>query len=206
MDIILTYFRELTSDQIRQYSLLGPLYNEWNSKINVISRKDISKLYERHILHSLAIGKFIKFMPGTKVLDAGTGGGFPGIPLAILFPEVQFHLIDSVGKKIKVVNEVALAAGIKNITTEQVRLENLKYKYDFIVSRAVAELPQFAKWAKKNISPVNKNAIPNGVLYLKGGDLSSEIKPFKKRVIIEDLSQYFKEEYFKTKKLVYIDF
>ncbi|NLB26139.1 MAG: 16S rRNA (guanine(527)-N(7))-methyltransferase RsmG [Bacteroidales bacterium] len=206
MDIILTYFRELTSDQIRQYSLLGPLYNEWNSKINVISRKDISKLYERHILHSLAIGKFIKFMPGTKVLDAGTGGGFPGIPLAILFPEVQFHLIDSVGKKIKVVNEVALAAGIKNITTEQVRLENLKYKYDFIVSRAVAELPQFAKWAKKNISPVNKNAIPNGVLYLKGGDLSSEIKPFKKRIIIEDLSQYFKEEYFKTKKLVYIDF
>lgn len=206
MDIILTYFRELTSDQIRQYSLLGPLYNEWNSKINVISRKDISKLYERHILHSLAIGKFIKFMPGTKVLDAGTGGGFPGIPLAILFPEVQFHLIDSVGKKIKVVNEVALAAGIKNITTEQVRLENLKYKYDFIVSRAVAELPQFAKWAKKNISPVNKNAIPNGVLYLKGGDLSSEIKPFKKRIIIENLSQYFKEEYFKTKKLVYIDF
>lgn len=206
MDIILTYFRELTSDQIRQYSLLGPLYNEWNSKINVISRKDISKLYERHILHSLTIGKFIRFMPGTKVLDAGTGGGFPGIPLAILFPEVQFHLIDSIGKKIKVVNEVALAAGIKNITTEQVRLENLKYKYDFIVSRAVAELPQFAKWAKKNISPVNKNAIPNGVLYLKGGDLSSEIKPFKKRIIIEDLSQYFKEEYFKTKKLVYIDF
>lgn len=153
MDIILTYFRELTSDQIRQYSLLGPLYNEWNSKINVISRKDISKLYERHILHSLAIGKFIKFMPGTKVLDAGTGGGFPGIPLAILFPEIQFHLIDSVGKKIKVVNEVALAAGIKNITTEQVRLENLKYKYDFIVSRAVAELPQFAKWAKKKYLP-----------------------------------------------------
>jgi 16S rRNA (guanine527-N7)-methyltransferase len=206
MDILLTYFRELTPGQTKMFRLLEPLYNEWNSKINVISRKDISHLYERHILHSLAIGKFIRFLPGTKILDVGTGGGFPGIPLAILFPEADFHLIDSVGKKIKVVNEISSALGLKNVTTEQVRLENLTAKYDFIVSRAVTKLPEFAGWAKKNISPVYKNAIPNGILYLKGGDLSSEIRPFKNHVIVQDLSRYFKEEYFETKKLVYLEY
>jgi 16S rRNA (guanine527-N7)-methyltransferase len=206
MDILLTYFRELTSEQKELFRSLEPLYNTWNSRINVISRKDISQLYERHVLHSLAIGKFIKFIPGSKILDVGTGGGFPGIPLAILLPDVNFHLIDSVGKKIKVVNQISSSLGLKNVTTEQIRLENLKTKYDFIVSRAVTNLPEFAGWAKKNISSVHKNAIPNGILYLKGGDISSEIKPFKKNVIVQDLSQYFKEEYFKTKKLVYVEF
>jgi 16S rRNA (guanine527-N7)-methyltransferase len=205
MDILIKYFRELTSGQIEMFRSLEPLYNEWNSKINVISRKDISRLYERHVLHSLAIGKFISFIQGTKILDVGTGGGFPGIPLAILFPEADFHLIDSVGKKIRVVNEISSALGLRNVTTEQIRLENLKAKYDFVVSRAVTKLPEFAGWAKKNISPVHKNAIPNGILYLKGGGLSSEIKPFKNKVIVQDLSRYFREEYFETKKLIYIE-
>ena len=206
MEILLTYFRELTSEQKKLFRSLEPLYNMWNSKINVISRKDISQLYERHVLHSLAIVKFIKFIPGSKILDVGTGGGFPGIPLAILLPDVNFHLIDSIGKKIKVVNEISISLGLKNVTTEQIRLENLKTKYDFIVSRAVTSLPEFAGWAKKNISSVHKNAIPNGILYLKGGDISSEIKPFKKNVVVQDLSQYFNEEYFKTKKLIYVEF
>jgi 16S rRNA (guanine527-N7)-methyltransferase len=149
MDILLTYFRELTSEQKELFRSLEDLYNTWNSKINVISRKDISQLYERHVLHSLAIGKFIKFIPGSKILDVGTGGGFPGIPLAILLPDVNFHLIDSIGKKIKVVNEISSSLGLKNVTTEQIRLENLNTKYDFIVSRAVTNLPEFAGWAKK---------------------------------------------------------
>ena len=206
MNIILKYFPILSPSQMQSFSSLEPLYREWNSKINLISRNDISHLYERHVLHSLAIGKFIRFLSGTQVLDVGTGGGFPGIPLAILFPDVQFHLIDSTGKKIKVVNEISTALKLKNVTTEQIRLENFKTKYDFIVSRAVTKLPAFAGWAKKNISPVHKNAIPNGIIYLKGGDLSSEIKPFKKNVIVQELSKYFKEEYFATKKLVYIEF
>jgi 16S rRNA (guanine527-N7)-methyltransferase len=206
MDVILKYFTGLTPSQKKSFSSLEPLYTEWNSKINLISRNDISHLYERHVLHSLAIGKFIRFLPGTKILDVGTGGGFPGIPLAILFPEVQFHLIDSTGKKIKVVNEISSFLELKNVTTEQIRLENLMTKYDFVVSRAVTKLPEFAGWAKKNISPVHKNAIPNGILYLKGGDFTSEIKPFKNHVIVQELSKYFKEEYFETKKLVYIEF
>ena len=204
MKIILKYFPKLNSKQIELFQQLEPLYAEWNTQINVISRKDFSELYERHVLHSLAIAKFIQFKPGTAVLDVGTGGGFPGIPLAIFFPEVKFHLVDSIGKKIKVVNEVSNSLGIKNVIAEQIRAEQLNGKYDFIVSRAVTQLPEFVKWVRKNISAKQKNAIPNGILYLKGGELETEIKPFRKRVFVQDLSEYFEEGFFETKKLVYL--
>ena len=204
MKIILKYFPKLNSKQIELFQQLEPLYAEWNTQINVISRKDFSELYERHVLHSLAIAKFIQFKPGTAVLDVGTGGGFPGIPLAIFFPEVKFHLVDSIGKKIKVVNEVSNSLGIKNVIAEQIRAEQLNGKYDFVVSRAVTQLPEFVKWVRKNISAKQKNAIPNGILYLKGGELETEIKPFRKRVFVQDLSEYFEEGFFETKKLVYL--
>ncbi len=204
MDIILKYFPNLTESQIQQLEQLQPLYAEWNAQINVISRKDFSEFYERHVLHSLAIAKFINFTDATKVLDVGTGGGFPGIPLAILFPKVQFHLVDSIGKKIKVVNGVATSLNLKNVTAEQIRAEQLKQQYDFIVSRAVTKLPDFVKWIRKNVIRKQKNAIPNGILYLKGGDLSGELKPFKHSVFIQDLSEYFDEEFFSTKKVVHL--
>ncbi len=204
MDIILKYFPNLTENQIQQFEQLQPLYAEWNAQINVISRKDFSEFYERHVLHSLAIAKFINFTDGTKVLDVGTGGGFPGIPLAILFPKVQFHLVDSIGKKIKVVNGVATSLNLKNVTAEQIRAEQLKQQFDFIVSRAVTKLPDFVKWIRKNVIRKQKNAIPNGILYLKGGDLSEELKPFKHSVFIQDLSEYFDEEFFSTKKVVHL--
>jgi len=204
MDIITKYFPKLTSEQTLQISMLEPLYAEWNAQINVISRKDFASLYEKHILHSLAIAKFTRFSSGTKILDVGTGGGFPGIPLAILFPEVQFHLVDSIGKKIKVVNAITESLGLKNTLAEQKRAEQLNEKYDFVVSRAVTTLPEFVPWVKKNISSKQKNAISNGILYLKGGDIQSEINSFRKNIFVQNISDYFEEEFFKTKKLVHL--
>lgn len=184
--------------------MLQPLYADWNAKINVISRKDIEELYERHVLHSLAIARFIRFTPGTKVLDVGTGGGFPGIPLAIMFPGVSFHLVDSIGKKIKVVSSVAESLGLENVLAQQVRAEQLNERYDFIVSRAVTKLPEFVGWVQKNISRKQQNAVPNGILYLKGGNLESEIHPFRRKVQVQELSSWFGEAFFETKKLVYL--
>ena len=204
MEIILKYFPGLPEHQIKQLQQLQPLYTEWNSRINVISRKDIDQLYERHVLHSLSIAKFVRFRPGTSVLDVGTGGGFPGIPLAVLFPEVKFHLADSIRKKIKVVHEIAAALELKNVSAEQIRAEELKGKYDFVVSRAVTRLPEFVKWIGKNVASQQKNAVPNGILYLKGGDLREELKPFRKKVFVQELSEYFTEPFFETKKLVHL--
>lgn len=204
MDIILKYFPDLTETQIELFKQLEPLYADWNSQINVISRKDFSEFYERHVLHSLGIAKFTKFAGKTKVLDVGTGGGFPGIPLAIMFPDVKFHLVDSIGKKIKVVNGVVDSLGLKNVRVDQIRAEELKEKYDFFVSRAVTRLPEFVPWVRKNISKKNFNAMPNGVIYLKGGDLTEEIKPFGKNVFVQDLEEYFDEEFFETKKVLHL--
>jgi len=204
MDIILKYFPHLNKQQIELFKELEPLYADWNSKINVISRKDFNEFYQRHVLHSLGIAKFTSFVPKTKVLDVGTGGGFPGIPLAIMFPQVQFHMVDSIGKKIKVVNGVASSLGLKNVRAEQVRAEQLTEKYDFVVSRAVTRLPEFVPWVRKNISKTQFNALPNGILYLKGGDLKDELKPFGKRIFVQNLSAYFDEEFFDTKKVVHL--
>lgn len=200
--IITKYFPHLNEKQIELFTKLQPLYAEWNAKINVISRKDFSEFYERHVLHSLAIAKLIRFTPGTKILDVGTGGGFPGIPLAIFFPEVHFHLVDSIGKKIKVVQEVIKTIDLKNATAEQIRAEQLTDKYDFAVSRAVTRLPEFVPWVRKNISQKQKNAIPNGIIYLKGGNIDEEIKPYRKSVFVQNISEYFTEEFFETKKIV----
>ena len=204
MDKIIKYFPHLTAKQIELFKQLHPLYAEWNAQINVISRKDFSEFYERHVIHSLAIAKFIRFKSGTNILDVGTGGGFPGIPLAILFPKVRFHLVDSIGKKIKVVNGVVNSLRLINVKAEQIRAEALKDKYDFVVSRAVTKLPEFVRWIQKNVDQKQKNAIPNGIIYLKGGDLLEEIKPFKKRIFVQDLSEYFDEEFFETKKVVHL--
>jgi len=204
MQIIHKYFPGLTDIQKQQFEALEPLYADWNAKINVISRKDFTEFYERHVLHSLGIAKFTEFKYGTKILDVGTGGGFPGIPLAILFPGVQFHLVDSKGKKIKVLNGVVNSLGLKNVVPEQIRAEQLNGKYDFIVSRAVTRLPEFVKWIRKNVSQTQKNALPNGILYLKGGDLSEELKPFRKNIFVQDLAEYFDEKFFETKKLVHL--
>jgi len=203
-NLIKKYFSGLNDIQVSRFIQLGSLYVGWNEKINVISRKDIGSLYEKHVLHSLAIAKVIRFGGGTKILDVGTGGGFPGIPLAILFPEVSFHLVDSVGKKIKVVQAVAEALGLTNVVAEQIRAEQLAGKYDFVVSRAVTTLPDFVKWIRKNISADHRNAMPNGILYLKGGDLAEELKPFGKRSVVYNLSDFFTEEFYETKKLVYL--
>lgn len=204
MDIILKYFPELTEKQVELFGKLQPLYADWNAQINVISRKDFSEFYERHVLHSLSIARFTKFKPGSKILDVGTGGGFPGIPLAILYPKVKFHLVDSIGKKIKVVNVIANSLGLMNVKANQIRAEQLNEKYDFVVSRAVTQMPEFVKWIRKNISHKQKNAIPNGILYLKGGDLAEEIAPFKKNVFVQNLAEYFDEEFFETKKIVHL--
>lgn len=206
MDIILKYFPDITETQRQQFASLYDLYKDWNSKINVISRKDIDFLYEHHVLHSLAIAKAIKFRPGTRVLDFGTGGGFPGIPLAIMFPEVKFKLIDGTGKKILVVKEVAKAIGLKNCEAEQLRGENETGKFDFVVSRAVMPLPELAKLVQKNISKTQRNSMPNGILCLKGGDVSAEIQPFKHIVETADISRIFKEEWFKNKYLIFLPF
>ena len=204
--LIETYFPGLTDSQKKQFAQLQSLYEEWNAQINVVSRKEINLLYERHVLHSLGIAKVIQFKPHTKILDVGTGGGFPGIPLAILFPECSFHLIDSIGKKIKVVKAVADALNLKNIYAEQIRAEDVKDKFDFIVSRAVTAFPEFYFWVKNKIKVTGQNTLPNGILYLKGGDLSEELKDFKSKIKEFPLSAYFKGEFFETKKMIYYKF
>jgi 16S rRNA (guanine527-N7)-methyltransferase len=202
--IIQHYFKDLTEKQIAQFDQLYELYSFWNAQINVISRKDIDELYERHILHSLGIAKFCSFKPGESVLDVGTGGGFPGIPLAILFPETAFHLVDSIGKKIKVVNEVSTALGLENVKASHLRAEQVSGKFDFVVSRAVTRLIDFYPWVQGKFNKDSRNAISNGILYLKGGDLQEEIEESKLKVELYPLSAYFKEEFFDTKYVVYI--
>ena len=202
--ILEKYFHGLTDEQAAQFDALWDLYVDWNAKINVISRKDIDNLYERHILHSLSIAQFIRFTDETNVMDAGSGGGFPGIPLAILFPEVKFHLVDSIGKKIKVAQSVTEAIGLKNVTVRNCRIEDEKRIFDFIVSRAVMTLSELAKLVRKNIGKVHRNALPNGLICLKGGHVNKETAPFGKKIIITELSDYFNEPYFETKKILYI--
>ncbi len=203
-DLIRTYFPQISDEQQRQFDALDGLYRDWNAKINVISRKDIDNLYEHHVLHSLSIAKVVNFRPGTSILDFGTGGGFPGIPLAILFPECHFKLIDGTGKKIRVAQEVANAIGLKNCLPEHLRGEEEKGKYDFVVSRAVMPLPDLLKIVKKNIGKQQQNALPNGVLCLKGGDLQAELCPFNKIVETTDISSFFTEEWFKGKHVIYL--
>ena len=203
MNLLLKYFPNLSEHQIEQFSKLQELYQDWNLKINVVSRKDIDELYLRHVLHSLGIAKVVQFKPNTKVLDVGTGGGFPGIPLAILFPEVQFHLVDSIGKKIKVVREVAEGLGLQNIKTTHGRVEEIKETYDFIVSRAVAQMETFVFWTKGKINKKQQHPIKNGILYLKGGDLSDELKKYTSATIY-NLPDYFAEDFFETKKVVHL--
>ena len=203
MEIISRYFKELIPEQIEQFSKLGDLYKTWNSQINVISRKDIDELYLRHVLHSLGIAKIEKFKPGSNILDVGTGGGFPGIPLAILFPESNFYLVDSIGKKIKVVRAVAEALDLKNVKAEHERAEKVKGTFDFIVSRAVTNMDDFVKWTRKKVAKKQRHTLKNGILYLKGGDLSEELQNFPKATIY-NLSDYFKEDFFETKKVVHI--
>lgn len=204
MDLIITYFPGLSDTQKAQFEALYDLYIDWNSKINVISRKDITNLYEHHVLHSLGIAKFIRFVPETEVMDVGTGGGFPGIPLAIIFPEVRFHLVDSIGKKVKVATEVAKSIGLQNVTTRHCRVEEEKKMFDFVVSRAVMPLSDLVKIVRKNIKKEQQNVYPNGLICLKGGELEHEILPFRRLAQIEDMKNYFKEEYFATKKVVYV--
>ena len=204
MELIDKYFPNITVEQRERFAALDGLYRDWNSKINVISRKDIDNLYEHHILHSLGIAQYANFKPGTRIMDLGTGGGFPGIPLAIMFPDVHFHLVDSIGKKIRVCNEVSTALGLANVTAEWNRAENVKEKYDFVVSRAVMPLADLVKLIRKNISKDSHNALPNGLICLKGGELQHEVLPMKSHTLITNLSDYFQEEFFVTKKVVYV--
>ncbi len=204
MELILKYFPNLSEQQKTQFAALYDLYTDWNSKINVISRKDITNLYEHHVLHSLGIAKVINFTPDTQIMDLGTGGGFPGIPLAILFPEVQFHLVDSIGKKVKVATEVANAIGLKNVTFRHCRAEEEKRKFDFVVSRAVMPLGDLIKIIHKNIRQEQHNVLPNGLICLKGGELEQETMPVKHKTMLYDLKNEFTEDFFKTKKVVYV--
>ena len=203
MEAILKQFPDLSDNQILQFQKLQGLYEDWNAKINVISRKDIDELYTRHVLHSLGIAKIIEFRPGSKIMDVGTGGGFPGIPLAILFPEVDFYLIDVIAKKIKVVNEVAAGLGLKNVKAEQKRAELVKQEFDFIVSRAVTNMPDFVKWVDDKVAKKQNHELANGILYLKGGDLTEELKDFPKATQYS-LSDFFSDEFFETKKVVHL--
>jgi 16S rRNA (guanine527-N7)-methyltransferase len=202
--IIEKYFPKLTEQQHQQFAALDALYHEWNEKINVISRKDIDNLYEHHVLHSLGIARMLSFKPGTQILDFGTGGGFPGIPLAILFPECHFKLIDGTGKKIRVAQEVCKAIGLTNCEPEHLRGEDEKGKYDFIVSRAVMQLPDLVKIVRKNVSKEQKNALPNGILCLKGGHIDAEVAPYRRIVQVQPLSDWFSEEWFKEKYCIYL--
>lgn len=203
MDIILKYFPDLDSEQIRRFEQLQALYEDWNLKINVVSRKDIDELYLRHVLHSLGIAKIQPFLPGSYILDVGTGGGFPGIPLAILFPKTNFHLVDSIGKKIRVVNEVVEGLGLTNVKTTNDRVENIGGRYDFIVSRAVAQMETFVRWVDGKIAKKNQHERKNGILYLKGGDLSEELMNFPEAMVYP-LNKYFREEFFETKSVVHL--
>ncbi|WP_111706847.1 16S rRNA (guanine(527)-N(7))-methyltransferase RsmG [Lutibacter citreus] len=203
METILNHFSNLSELQIKQFSMLESLYKDWNAQINVISRKDIDELYTKHVLHSLGIAKVVEFKPGANILDVGTGGGFPGIPLAILFPESNFYLVDSIGKKIKVVNEVAKELGLTNVKAEQIRAESVKGEFDFIVSRAVTKMDDFVKWVRKKIAKKQNHSIKNGILYLKGGDLTEELANFPKTTIY-NISDYFSDDFFETKKVVHI--
>lgn len=204
MELILKYFPNLSEQQKTQFAALYDLYTDWNSKINVISRKDITNLYEHHVLHSLGIAKVINFTPDTQIMDLGTGGGFPGIPLAILFPEVQFHLVDSIGKKVKVATEIANAIGLKNVTFRHCRAEEEKRKFDFVVSRAVMPLGDLIKIIRKNIRQEQHNVLPNGLICLKGGELEQETMPVKHKTMLYDLKNEFTEDFFLTKKVVYV--
>ena len=203
MELIKKYFPNLTEEQISQFAAMQELYKDWNLKINVVSRKDIEELYLRHVLHSLGIAKIQEFKPGANILDVGTGGGFPGIPLAILFPETNFHLVDSIGKKIKVVDEVVEGLQLKNVKTINARVEEIKGNYDFILSRAVAAMPTFVHWVKGKIAKTSRHELKNGILYLKGGDLNEELQDYKSAKIY-NLSEYFSEEFYETKKLVHL--
>ena len=204
MELITKYFSNLSEKQIEQFAALYDLYTDWNSKINVISRKDITNLYEHHVLHSLGIAKYTQFAPGTTIMDLGTGGGFPGIPLAILFPEVKLHLVDSIGKKVRVASEIATAIGLTNVTFRHCRAEEEKQTFDYVVSRAVMPLTDLLKIIRKNISTEQRNALPNGLICLKGGELEKEVMPVKNRTDFFDLNTVFEEEFFETKKVVYV--
>jgi len=204
MELIRHYFPTLSAEQYERFTALDALYHDWNAKINVISRKDIDNLYEHHVLHSLGIAEIINFRPETRVMDLGTGGGFPGIPLAIMFPEVQFHLVDSIGKKIRVCNEVIAALGLTNVTTQHARAEEIKQRFDFVVSRAVMPLADLVKISRKMIDKTQHNALPNGLIALKGGELEHEAAAVKGEKLITPLSDFFTEEYFETKKVVYV--
>ena len=206
MDLIIKYFPKLTERQREQFAALLPLYEDWNAKINVISRKDMDNFYEHHVLHSLAIAKVQPFKTMADILDVGTGGGFPGIPLAIMFPHSNFYLIDSIGKKIKVVSDVAQQLDLKNVRAEQIRAEQVEGDYDFIVSRAVTDLGQFTQWVRGKVSDSHYHTLRNGILYLKGGDLTEELAPFKKKVRTWDISDFYEEEFFDTKKVIYLPF
>jgi len=203
MELILKYFPDLTDTQINQFKMLEDLYKDWNSKINVVSRKDIDELYLRHVLHSLGIAKVMKFTDGSSILDVGTGGGFPGVPLAIMFPNCKFHLVDSINKKLKVINAVAESIGLDNVKTTHSRVEAIEETYDFIVSRAVTAMPEFTKWVKGKIAKKQQNEFKNGILYLKGGDLTEELQQYT-NVKAYLLSDYFEEDFFETKKVIYL--
>lgn len=204
MEIIKKYFPNLTETQLEQFAQLEALYNDWNAKINVISRKDIQNLYEHHVLHSLGIAEIIRFKEGTEVLDFGTGGGFPGIPLAIMFPNTQFHLVDSIGKKVRVAQNIADCIGLKNVKTSHSRVEDIKAKYDFIVTRAVMPLIDLVKISRKNLKKEMINGLPNGIIALKGGELTREMATMKNICTVWDLSEFFEEEYYETKKVVHV--